>query len=557
MLGSLDGQFEGPFAKLATLHAKNHFSFALITGNLFSGAEDDESTAALLSGAIQVPLPTYFTVGTTPLPAAVIEKIQRDDSDEICPNLHFLGKRSITKTLEGIRIVALGGKLDAEIVGGQSKEQHLPFHTADDAKALKGANSTDILLTALWPQGIWTGSKITLGVEPHAIPSTEGIAELCAALKPRYHFAASPADFFFEREPFIHPNEGKDKDPGPVAVTRFISMAPYGNAKKAKAMYAFSLAAASDAAVQVPPGATASPLAARAPRKRQHVDEGFSRFSNGHAGPSHHGHKRRRQDRSPPPGPDRCFFCLSNPNLPTHMVCSIGDESYLTIAKGPLPTPTTWEAEGLPFPGHVIIIPLSHAPTIPAMNVAEDPKAGERVYAEMTRFRESLQAMISDKSKHTLGAVTWEISRSNGIHLHWQLIPVPIKLIRPTVVPGGLVEAGFRIEAADLAYPSFQARELSLEEAAAGNFFRVWIWSDDGDERIKCTSLVMRLDPDARFDLQYPRRVMAKLLGLDARRFWQDVAQTEEEETRDVAALREAFRDWDFTMRGEDAVPAE
>ncbi len=46
---------------------------------------------------------------------------------------------------------------------------------------------------------------------------------------------------------------------------------------------------------------------------------------------------------------------------------------------------------------------------------------------------------------------------------------------------------------------------------------------------------------------------MAKLLGLEDRMVWQDVVQSEEEETADVAAFREAFNEWDFTVATDDA----
>ena len=46
---------------------------------------------------------------------------------------------------------------------------------------------------------------------------------------------------------------------------------------------------------------------------------------------------------------------------------------------------------------------------------------------------------------------------------------------------------------------------------------------------------------------------MAKLMGLEKRLVWQDVAQSEEEETQDVASFREAFREWDFTLRDPEA----
>jgi hypothetical protein len=59
------------------LHAKNNFSFAIIAGNLFS--EDNDVVSDLLADKITIPLPTYFTVGTSPLPQRIIEKIEKDE----------------------------------------------------------------------------------------------------------------------------------------------------------------------------------------------------------------------------------------------------------------------------------------------------------------------------------------------------------------------------------------------------------------------------------------------------------------------------------------------
>jgi hypothetical protein len=65
------------FAKLATLHAKNNFALAIATGDLFS--EDDAAVAELIEGKIIVPLPLYFTVGSSPLPQTIIEKIEKHE----------------------------------------------------------------------------------------------------------------------------------------------------------------------------------------------------------------------------------------------------------------------------------------------------------------------------------------------------------------------------------------------------------------------------------------------------------------------------------------------
>ncbi|PHH88063.1 hypothetical protein CDD83_8048 [Cordyceps sp. RAO-2017] len=534
VFGSLNGQLQPALKKLADLHAKNDFSLAILVGDVLTPTTDPQVIASLENGTLEVPLPTYFTVGTHPLPETIAAKIEADE--EICPNLHFLGKRSVTKTSDGVRITVLGGLVDTNLVGGQSKEQHLPFHTEDDAKALRGANSTDILLTSMWPTGVWAGSRVALEPSQQAsIQSTEAIAELCAALKPRYHFSASPGDFFYEREPFLHP-PATDSDT--QHATRFISMAPYGNDAKAKSLYAFSL---NRSDTGVPRGATGSPFAPQ-PRKRPHGDETYSRF--GHHDDDRHGRRGKKRRLSPPPGPDRCYFCLSNPNVPVHMCCCIGDDSYITTAKGPLPASTTFAEQGLDFPGHFIITPLPHAPTIARIGSVTDPASeAVRTHVEMSRFREALQAAIAAKSSHKLGAATWEISRERNVHLIWQLVAVPAELVQK-----GLAEAAFRVEAENRKYPALEARELSLEQQAGyGDFFRVWLWADNGEDRIKGQSLVMPLAPDTRFDLQFGRRVLAKLMGLEGRAVWQDCGQTVEEETKDVEAFRRAFEDWDFT----------
>jgi hypothetical protein len=60
---------QAAFVKLTPLHSKNNFSVAMVTGNLFDG--DDDDVADLLAGNITIPLPAYFTVGTSPLPSKV------------------------------------------------------------------------------------------------------------------------------------------------------------------------------------------------------------------------------------------------------------------------------------------------------------------------------------------------------------------------------------------------------------------------------------------------------------------------------------------------------
>lgn len=558
VFGSINGQLRSAFGKLAALHAKNVFSFAIVTGNLFGEAQDDDQLTDLLEGRIEIPCPTYFTVGTLQLPPRVVERAAKDE--EVAPNLHYLGKRSVTKTSEGVRIVALGGIVDLNIVAGLSKDQHEPIHTEGDAKTLRGANNADILLTTMWPTGVWKnsskGKELQIGAE--TAPSSQTIAELCEVLKPKYHFAMSPDNIAFEREPFFHQETEEDKDKG-ISLTRFISLAPWANTVKAKSMYAFTLNR--EAIITPPVGSTLTPFYTKpAPKKRSADQAEFSRFG---AHSHDHDNRRRkhhhRRERSPPPGPDRCFFCLSNPNLPTHMVGCVGEDTYLATAKGPLPAADTFKKQGLEFPGHFIITPLTHAASLSSAamggsddngDTAIDGNGGEakKTFAEMKRFRDALQGMVAGASGRKLGAVTWEINRARNIHVHWQFLPVPTAMVSQ-----GLVEAGFRVLAEDMKLGKFVVKEFDTADEVPGDYFRVWIWAEeDGEDggKVVGKSLLLQFDESIRFDLQYPRKVMAKLLGLEDRTFWQDVVQSEEEETADVAAFRKAFKEWDFTLEG-------
>lgn len=543
--------------KIATLHAKNSFAFAIIAGNFFgetTGGTSNSDLDALLQGRIEIPLPTYFALGKSPLPPSVVEKLESNNG-ELCENLFFLGKRTTLKTAEGVRIVALGGILDANISAEAPKDRYAPFHSLGEAKALKGANAADILITTEWPQGITKGSQAGAAVSP-STAQQESIADLCAVLKPRYHFSTNSTSFF-EREPFFHQQPEDKSEPG-YHITRFIALAPFGNNAKQKWIYAFTLDPTAAPPVVLPPGTTASPLATStkkraAPASSQ--DEGFSRYATGASayGSNSRPSKRSRQ-RQPPPGPDSCFFCLSNPNTETHLVTSIGDDAYMTTAKGPLSTSSTFSAHGLDAPGHMLIIPLPHVATL--ASIAEDASRTDTI-REMRRLRSAVHGMLASTASGKLGAVTWEVSRAQGIHTHWQLLPVPADL-----VTRGLVEAAFKVEAENDGYPAFEKQTVSAaadaeEELEHSDFFRVWIWSPDAADggetkdaksAEELTMLSLPLSSDFRFDLQFGRRVMAKLLGLEKRMQWRDCAQSEEEETADAEAWKALFKKWDFTL---------
>ena len=139
-----------------------------------------------------------------------------------------------------------------------------------------------------------------------------------------------------------------------------------------------------------------------------------------------------------------------------------------------------------------------------------------------------------------LGAVTFEISRASGVHVHWQFMPVPKSLITR-----GLVEAAFKVEAENEKYPAFETSALSKDAVTEGDCFKAILWSGDGEKE---KSLTLPLNASFRFDLQFGRRVLGKLLGLESRSHWQDCGQSEAEETKDAEAFKDAFKSYDFSL---------
>jgi len=576
-VGSVDGQFSSVFQKLSKLQTKTPFTFAIIVGNLFADPDEplpehEESLSSLLDSKISIPLPIYFTVGSRALPSKAIERLESNEG-ELCPNLTFLGKRSTFKTSEGVRIVTVGGLLSPTITTGLSQDKYLPFHTDVDVKSLHGSHNADIVITTNWPASIQNKSAVKLPQDAQEPASEQCLADLCSALKPRYHFCASP-DIFYEREPFSHLPSDKSPDARPT--TRFISLASPSSSTKAKWLYAFNLDPAAPTPTAVPAGTTSTPfIQPNANGKRALLDQHASyRYANSSARDGYQHDSKRRRHNKIAPTPQECFFCLSNQALATHMITSIGTDSYLTTAKGPVPLPSTFTSlshnSSVNFPAHILIIPLAHAPTIAAIGSNSSSADPERkaAFSEMRQYKSSLDKMIAKMGQGRLGSVCFEISRVDGVHVHWQWMPVAADMIE-----SGLLEAGFQVEAENQKLPKLERRDVGDGNGEVGDWFRVWIWragepraselhggngeagTEDGEEGTKNgegdasggTEVSLFLPIQDRIDLQFGRRVMAKLLETPQRAHWKDCDQSRKDEEADVAAFKTAFKEFDFT----------
>jgi hypothetical protein len=90
VLGPANGRLKDLFTKLSSLNSKaGPFDVVLCLGDLFNPDEQDEYFQSLISGEIEIPVSTYFTLGRNELPESV--KMLIGHGGQVCNNLFFLG----------------------------------------------------------------------------------------------------------------------------------------------------------------------------------------------------------------------------------------------------------------------------------------------------------------------------------------------------------------------------------------------------------------------------------------------------------------------------------
>jgi len=131
-------------------------------------------------------------------------------------------------------------------------------------------------------------------------------------------------------------------------------------------------------------------------------------------------------------------------------------------------------------------------------------------------MEEYRQRLIKFFDTRNCNAVTFEIQQSEAIHAHWQVIPIPKSKSLEEEFIRGFEEKNMRLEKR----PPGESEEYCRVVLPAGTFVATL---------------------PALFDLQLPRRILAKILGLQDREDWRACIQTEDEEREDATAFRAEF----------------
>lgn len=365
----------------------------------------------------------------------------------------------------------------------------------------------DLLCSVDWPREIAAHERLTL-------VGSDTVSAAARALHPRYHFAVGNEPGRFLEFPMFKWSSTR--------TCRFVSLAR--EQQGSRWFYAFGLGVADDTSL-----AGENPYETREISKRPFEETGPEGIKLARTESPLPRLESSGVPQPPAPrvvAPSECYFCLSNPQVQTHMIVAIGQHSYVTVAKGPLPLP----ARDLKFSGHAIIIPIQHKSTLP-----DDEATREEVH----RFMDTLAGAFLAAKYDT---VFYEVSRDLNVHSHIQMVPV-----RKNADFGGALSV---CEARNLKFDRSQNLQFGKyteedEKRAAVLATRNYIQFTLVSGSLKTFFLAL-LD-DKPVDLQFPRRVLAHLMKLPKRVKWDRCQQSVGEEKREVLRFKAFYEKYDFT----------
>ncbi|KAG7758044.1 hypothetical protein KL911_001020 [Ogataea haglerorum] len=402
----------------------------------------------------------------------------------------------ILRLASGIRVGYVSGKLD---------------DIESDLEKVFADQLLDILITYQWPTSIAKEETLSLVGDSR-------LNDLLEWTRPRYWFCVgSESGKFFERLPFKWDND---------RVTRFISLGQQGTQDKWYYAFNLNLDPLMDKEGVSKFGEKPQIRQLEAPVETESRKRKFE------------GSEVRTKRETKKVAPENCFFCVSNAKAELHMIISIADCSYMTVAKGPLTT-----RDRLGFSGHGLIIPIGHYPTFSKYRDAEEPdkKVEEtKLFKEVAQYQKSVVSMFSSLGDYKV--VFWEISRANAIHHHIQFVPLEAKLEEHFETQmKKQIAYNQKMYGSTLVYTKDMENEKLSHLINNGDYMQIRIVGPDSETRY-----VFELVED-NIDLQFPRRVLAFLMKLGRRVIWDKCRETLLEEASQKDAFREKYQPFDFS----------
>ncbi|KAL3535612.1 hypothetical protein ACH5RR_004073 [Cinchona calisaya] len=216
------------------------------------------------------------------------------------------------------------------------------------------------------------------------------------------------------------------------------------------------------------------------------------------------------------PRSKECWFCLSSPNVESHLITSIGEHYYSALAKGPL------------VEDHVLIMPVEHLPN--TLSMPEDCET------ELNRFQNSLKAYFKNQGKQVI-FFEWVFKR--GTHANLQVVPVSSSRasgIRD-IFNLAAEKLGFKFRTIECTNALEVRRLLRTQFDRSCSLFYVEL--PDG------VILAHVVEENERFPSQFGREVLAGLLNTADRADWKNCKLSKEEETKLAESFKKQFEAYD------------
>ncbi|GMH18076.1 hypothetical protein Nepgr_019917 [Nepenthes gracilis] len=188
-----------------------------------------------------------------------------------------------------------------------------------------------------------------------------------------------------------------------------------------------------------------------------------------------------------------CWFCLSSPNVESHLIVSIGEHIYCALAKGPL------------VDDHLLIIPIEHSPSTLSL-----PPECEK---ELCQFQSILRTHFKSHRKEI---IFFELISKRGTHANLQVVPVPSTKASSvkTIFSLAAKKLGFEFETMNVDTNSEGRKRAKIHFESRSGFFYVEL--PDG------TILSHAIEENENFPVQFGREVLAGLLKKPEKADWRN-----------------------------------
>ncbi|KAJ3130936.1 hypothetical protein HK101_004877 [Irineochytrium annulatum] len=250
-----------------------------------------------------------------------------------------------------------------------------------------------------------------------------------------------------------------------------------------------------------------------------------------------------------PRDPPGCWFCLSNPKLEKHLIVTILAETYVALAKGGI---SSWG-------GHLLIVPMGHFSSLRDVVAMQ---GGEAAFNEMVRVKMAIGKAYRKRGEspvfYELYSGMMSPEAINGVqHMHMQAIPVPASFV-PNVQSAFEAAApteGLQIVSWDGTLPEDTAApylriELpgATEEEEREPGQRMVLVMTPTQERLKemeilaSESVNMGKTPPRIFNINFPRQVIATLMGCPDRAPWKACILPFDQEKKQTDEMRQFLK---------------